>query len=999
ELDGVESMVGLFINTLPVRLRVDPAAGLIPWLRRLQAEQFEQRELEYSSHEQILVWAGLPRHTPLFESLLVYENFPIDPLVSSAAAGGLKFRAGSLTEANNVPLTLYVFPSATAYDLKLSYHWSRFSGDAAERILEGLETLLAAALTAPESPLGELPLVRPTERAELIAAAAGPSLGAVRLPVHRQLQLQAARTPEAVAVTSASDTLTYRELDRAVRRLAVRLRASGVGPESIVGLCAERSVEMVTGMLAILEAGGAYLPLDPAYPPERLAFMLEDSGARVLLAQERLLAKIPSHRAEILLLDGVTAAASEDPPPSPDLEMELSSLAYVIYTSGSTGRPKGVLVSHASLAHYVDSASQAFEISGADRVLQFASISFDTSGEEIYPCLTRGATLVLRDDEMVTSLDRFAREVGTRGVTVLDLPTAYWHELVAEGVEIPASLRLVILGGEQAQRDRLDAWRRRTGDRIRLVNTYGPTEATIVTTRRELSGPAGADFAGEIPLGRPIEGARVYVAGPGQELMPAGLDGELLLGGAGLARGYLGRPDLTAERFVPDPYSGEPGARLYRTGDLACLAPGGDLQFRGRTDQQVKVRGYRIELGEIEAALRAIPAVHDAVVMAGETPEGGKRLAAWVVPAAGSTPASTDLGAELRQALRAKLPDYMVPAAFALLGDLPRTPSGKVDRRAVARLPVEPGRPDLAAELVAPRDQIEEVLCGIWNDLLGVESLGVHDDFFQLGGHSLLAAKLAARVRQAFHAELSLVEVFKTPTVAALAEAIRKAERSGDTVELPPVRRAPRDRPIPLSFPQERVWFLNQLSPGGNIAYNFQATIWLKGPLEVPVLHRTLTEIVRRHEVLRTSFPVVGSQPVQVIHPAGPVDLPVVDLSRLPAEERNALAEEIFFATAEVPFDLTRAPLIRWRLLRLTDDLWELIQIEHHFVHDGWSFAVLLQEIKAIYPEFLRGEPSPLPEPAIQYADFALWQRVWMEGPVMDRLLGFWTRKLAGAPR
>ncbi|HEY4576054.1 MAG TPA: amino acid adenylation domain-containing protein, partial [Thermoanaerobaculia bacterium] len=356
-------------------------------------------------------------------------------------------------------------------------------------------------------------------------------------------------------------------------------------------------------------------------------------------------------------------------------------------------------------------------------------------------------------------------------------------------------------------------------------------------------------------------------------------------------------------------------------------------------------------------------------------------------------------GAELRQALRAKLPDYMVPATFALLGDLPRTPSGKVDRRAVARLPVEPGRPDLAAELVAPRDQIEEVLCGIWSDLLGVESLGVHDDFFQLGGHSLLAAKLAARVRQAFHAELSLVEVFKTPTVAALAEAIRKAERSGDTVELPPVRRAPRDRPIPLSFPQERVWFLNQLSPGGNIAYNFQATIWLKGPLEVPVLHRTLTEIVRRHEVLRTSFPVVGSQPVQVIHPAGPVDLPVVDLSRLPAEERNALAEEIFFATAEVPFDLTRAPLIRWRLLRLTDDLWELIQIEHHFVHDGWSFAVLLQEIKAIYPAFLRGEPSPLPEPAIQYADFAVWQRGWMEGPVMDRLLGFWTRKLAGAPR
>jgi amino acid adenylation domain-containing protein len=998
ELDGVESMVGLFINTLPVRLRVDPAAELIPWLQRLQDEQFEQRELEYSSHEQILVWAGLPRHTPLFESLLVYENFPVDPMGSSAASGGLRFRSGRMTEANNVPLTLYVFPSAAGYDLKLSYHWNRFSGEAAERILDGLETLLAAVLAAPEARLGDLALVGPRERAELIAAAAGPHAGPARLPVHRRFQLQAARTPDAVAVTSALGTLTYRELDRSARRLAGRLRAAGVGPESIVGLCAERSVEMVAGMLAILEAGGAYLPLDPAYPPERLSFMLDDSGARVLLAHERLLAKFPSHRARIVLLDGAAApATSEDPPPSPELEADLSRLAYVIYTSGSTGRPKGVLVPHASLAHYAESAAQVFGIAEADRVLQFASISFDTSGEEIYPCLTRGATLVLRDDEMVASLDRFAREVGTLGVTVLDLPTAYWHELVAEGLEMPVALRLVILGGEQAQRDRLDAWRERVGDRIRLVNTYGPTEATIVSTRRELSGPAGADFSGEIPIGRPIEDACAYVAGPGQELMPAGLDGELLIGGAGLARGYLGRPDLTAERFVPDPYSGEPGARLYRTGDLVRLGPGGDLQFRGRTDHQVKVRGYRIELGEIEAALRAMPAVRDAVVVAREAQEGGQRLTAYVVAAAESAPTP----AELSSALRAALPDYMVPAAFALLGDLPRTPSGKVDRRAVARLPVDidKGRPDLEAGLAAPRNQIEEVLCGIWSHLLGVERIGIHDDFFQLGGHSLLVAKLASRVRQAFHAELSMVEVFKTPTVAALAVAIQKADQAEDVVELPPIRRAPRDRPIPLSFPQERVWFLDQLSAGGNIAYNFQVTIWFKGPLEVAVLHRTLTEIVRRHEVLRTSFPVVDGQPVQVIHPAGPVDLPVIDLSQVPPEERKALAEEIFFATAKVPFDLSRAPLIRWRLLCLADDLWELIQIEHHFVHDGWSFAVLLQEIKAIYPAFLRGEPSHLPEPAVQYADFAVWQREWMAGPVMDRLLGFWTRKLVGAPR
>src|SRR6185312_183476 len=660
ELDGVESMVGLFINALPVRLRVSPAASLSPWLQQLQAAQFEQRELEYCSHEEILAWAGMPRQLPLYESLLVYENYPADPLGRSAAAGGgLKIRSAHLAEAGHFPLTLYVTPWGAALELKLYHHWQRFGAAAARRILDGLESLVAAVLEEPEARLGDLPLVRPAERAELIAAATGPRAGAARLPVHRRFQQQAARTPDAVAVTSALGTLTYGELDGAVRHLAGRLRARGIGRESIVGLCAERSLEMVTGMLAILETGGAYLPLDPAYPPERLAFMLDDSGARVLLAQERLLAKFPSHRAEVVLLDGAAAlAAGEAPPPSEGLEtVDLSALAYVIYTSGSTGRPKGVQVPHASLAHYVDSAAEAFGIAGTDRVLQFASISFDTSGEEIYPCLTRGATLVLRDEEMVASLDRFASEVGTLGVTMLDLPTAYWHELVAEGLVMPAGLRLVILGGEQARRDRLDAWRERVGDRVRLVNTYGPTEATIVTTRRELSGPAGAGLSGEIPIGRPIEDAFAIVAGPGQELMPAGLDGELLIGGAGLARGYLARPDLTAERFVPDPYSGQPGGRLYRTGDRVRLEPGGDLLFCGCTDHQVKIRGYRIELGEIEAALRAMPSVRDAVVVPRESQEGGKRLTAYVVAAGEGAPSPASLSA----ALRAALPDHMVP--------------------------------------------------------------------------------------------------------------------------------------------------------------------------------------------------------------------------------------------------------------------------------------------------------------------------------------------------
>jgi amino acid adenylation domain-containing protein len=973
--------VGFFINVLPVRLRVgDETVGTA--LADLQRRQAEQRDFEYCPLETIQAWSDLPRGSRQIESLLVFQNLPLNPLEVTSMPGfhvlDVKTRG-----ATHYPITLYVAPRGGGLDLRLDYHVSRLDAGAAGRLLAHLRTLLAAFATHVEARMAELPLMTDKERRELLAWGPGPMAapaGPTGHCIHTLFEEQAARTPEAPAVEAGGRTLTYRELNARAESLARRLRRQGVGPESIVGLCVERSPEMVVGMLGVLKAGGAYLPLDPAYPQERRAFMLEDSGARVLLTRESL--TDPAG-------DGGEPAA---PQPLPGMS---ANTAYVIYTSGSTGRPKGVLVSHASLVSYVESAGEDAGIGAGDRVLQFASMSFDTSAEEIYPCLTRGATLVLRDDEMAASLERFAREVGNLGVTVLDLPTAYWHELVAEmelGLEMPASLRLVILGGEQVQRDRLDAWRLRVGDRIRLVNTYGPTEATIVATRRGLSGPR--DFPAEVPIGWPVPGARVHVVSRGLELLPAGLEGELVIGGAGLARGYLGRPDLTAERFVPDPFADFPGERLYRTGDLARRLPTGELEFRGRIDHQVKVRGFRVELGEIEAALRALPSVRDAVVVAREAQGGGKQLFAYVIPREGSAPGIGQLRAELRE----RLPDHMVPAGFAFLPELPMTPSGKVDRRAVAQLPAEEGRPDLDVELATPRNPVEEVLCGIWSDLLGIERVGIHDDFFQLGGHSLLVAKLASRVRQAFDAELSMVETFKRPTVAEMAAAIERGQAQ-DAPELPPIRRAPRDRPIPLSFPQERVWFLDKLSAGGNIAYNFQVTILFEGPLDVAVLHRTLTEIVRRHEVLRTSFPEVNGRPIQVIHPAGPVDLPIVDLRQAPDEELPEVSKRLFFDMTQIPFDLSRAPLIRWRLLRLREDLWELNQVEHHFVHDGWSFAIMLQEIKAIYPAFLRGEASPLPELPVQYADFAVWQREWMAGPVMDRLLGFWTRKLAGAPR
>jgi amino acid adenylation domain-containing protein len=1006
EVEGIDGMAGLFINALPVRVRIDSGRELVSWLRELQAAQTEMREFEHCLLEQVQAWSEVPRHAPLFESLLVFQNYPVDPL-GLGDATGFRMTDSRLKESTHYPLTCYVTPEEGTLRLRLAYHWNRFDGAAARRVLEYFAALLEGiAEAAPEARLSDLPLVSAEERRALLAAGIGPVLDPPQATVCRQVLDRAARTPLAVAVESSQGALTYGELARRSTCLARHLRRLGVGPESVVGLCVERSPEMIVGMLGVLEAGGAYLPLDPAYPAERLGFMLEDAGARVLLTQERLLDRLPVWTPGLLgvvCLDADRELIERDGVPQAD-RCCLHHPAYVIYTSGSTGRPKGVVVEHRALATYVASAAREHIIGPGDRVLQFASMSFDTSAEEIYPCLTQGATLVLRDGAMAGSPEHFLNEVGRLGITVLDLPTAYWHELVAgmagqgpenQDLELPRPVRLVILGGEQAQTARLAAWRERVGGRVRLLNTYGPTEATIVSTWCDLSGS-------EAPIGRPVPNARVFVVGRDGNLVPQGIDGELWIGGAGLARGYLGRPDLTAERFVPDPFGAAAGERLYRTGDLVRLLPTGDLEFRGRVDHQVKVRGFRIELGEVETALRNLPGVREAVALVrGDTggvrddtgDPGDRRLVGYVA----AEPGATLTVAGLREGLKAALPDHMVPTAFVLLETMPLTPSGKLDRRALPA-PGE-GRPELGADFAAPRTPVEEVLAGIFAEVLRLDRVGVDDDFFVLGGHSLLVGQVVTRVRQALRVELPMGDLFRRPTVAGLAELIEKAETGTDLPQLPPIVPVPRDgRPLPLSFPQERVWFLDQLSAGGNIAYNFQVAIWFHGPLDVPVLERSLAEIVRRHEVLRTSFPAVDGLPVQVVHPAGPVTLPIEDLTHLPESGREAEAERRIDDEVRTPFDVSRAPLIRWRLLRLAPDHHALVQVEHHFVHDGWSFGVLLRELKAIYAAFLRGEPSPLPELPVQYGDFAVWQRSWMEGEAMERLLGFWRGKLAGGP-
>ena len=811
--------------------------------------------------------------------------------------------------------------------------------------------------------------------------------------VHQLFEAQAQRTPGADALVFDRLRLSYAELNDRANRLASHLRGLGVAPETLVGLLSDRSPEMIVAVLAVLKAGGAYVPLDPGYPAERLGFMWEDvtrgspaGRPPVLLAQRHLEGAIPGDGGRAVFLDGCLDGGL-----SPNLAggSGPDNLAYVIYTSGSTGRPKGVLVPHRGVVNVILESERLLDIGPGDRFLQLASLGFDASVLEIFTALSTGACLVLTRRETLLSGEALGRELREQAITAIAIPPSLLDTV--EELDLPA-LRAVIVGGEACSAATAARW---APGRL-LINAYAPTEATIYAT----AGPCSGDDAEPPPMGRPIPGIAARLLDPDGDPVPDGQAGELCLGGVGVVRGYLNRPELTAERFVPDPW-GAPGERLYRSGDLSRALPGGELQFVGRIDTQVKIRGHRIELGEIEAVLGQSPAVQTAVVLARDDEgRGGRRLVAYVVRRAGGegrigTP-------ELRQLLARKLPDYMVPSAFVFLDTMPMTPTGKADRRA---LPA-PGqaRPDLSTELVLPLTPVEEALARIWSELLGLDQVGARDNLFELGGHSLIAAQIVTRVREDLGIELPLRDVFDRPTIAALAErleafstepGVRAAAEAG---RLPPIEPAPRDRPLPLSFAQERVWFLDQLAPG-SIAYNFQFTVRFTGPLDPAVLGRALSEIVRRHEVLRTSFPALDGRPVQVIHSPFPAQVPRVDLTGLPQALREESAERLVRQEIRRGFDVTRIPLLRWHLMKLGERDHLLLHVEHHFVHDGWSLAVFLRELKELYTAFHGGLPSPLPEPPAQYADFAAWQRRWMRGEVLAGQLAYWKERLGGSPQ
>ncbi|HVR99443.1 MAG TPA: amino acid adenylation domain-containing protein, partial [Thermoanaerobaculia bacterium] len=866
------------------------------------------------------------------------------------------------------------------------YATSLFDTTSVERLIGHFERLLAAAVSKPDTPLPALALLSPEERGQIVAEWNDTAtVSASRACLYELFGAQVRRTPEAVAVVFGNQELTYAELGSRVDRLAGRLRRLGVGPDVLVGLLVERSLDMIVGVLGILQAGGAYVPLDPQYPAQRLAFMLEDTRCPVLLTQTRLRHRLPDGNSEVLLLDidKGTPAGSATPPAG---EPAADNLAYVIYTSGSTGRPKGVALSRGALRNLID--WHLTTLLGGARTLQFASLSFDASFHEMFACWGSGGTLVVVQEELRRDMPALAGLLVEQQIEKAVLPVVVLQqlgEIFAGQKELPP-LREITTTGERLQTNQAMAALLRRLPGCAFHNHYGPSETHVATafTLR----PDPEDWTVYPSIGRPIENSSTYVFEPGLMPAPIGVPGDLYIGGDCLARGYLRRPDLTAQKFVPDPFGAEPGARLYRTGDKVRLLADGNLEYLGRFDDLVKIRGFRIEPGEIEALLLTLPGVREAAVVAREDRErgpGDRRLVAYVVG---------DVAADaLRRLLHERLPDYMVPATFVPLAALPLTPNGKVDRKA---LPTpEWQRPEEGWQ--PPRTPVEEVLAGIWAEVLGFERVGSADHFFNLGGHSLLATQVMSRLRSAFDVEMPLRDLFEAPVLADLAARVETARRSGAVPPAPPLVSVPREGPLPLSSAQQRLWFIDQLEPGSPL-YNIPVALRIEGPLHHAVLRRCLSEIVRRHEVLRTVFAVTEGPPVQVIRPAEPVGLSVVDLAGLPVSRRQAKAFAMAGEEARRPFDLTRGPLLRGVLLRIAEGDHVVALTMHHIVSDGWSLGILVREVTALYAAFAETRPSPLPELPVQYADFAVWQHSWLQGEILEGEIAFWRRQLAGLP-
>ena len=994
ELPDVERMVGLFINTLPIRAVVDPQATTIDWLKNLQRQAVAMRDYEYTPLVDIHGWSSVPRDMPLFNSIVVYENYPVDASMKDQRSS-LTFSDFTTAERTNYPLTL-VAGFSDKLVLEIAYDTKRYAQQTIERYLRHLQRILEAFAANPETSVNLLPLLPAEEEQIIFRAGRGQKR---EFPsddlMHQRFERMAAARPESTALTFAGEQLSYGQLNERANQLAHYLKQQGVVPDVLVGLYLERSVDMIVALLAVLKAGGAYLPIDTVYPAARIAFMLADAEAPILLTHSSLIEKLPPHNARTICLDLDADQWKDQPISNPNAVAFPENLIYVIYTSGSTGKPKGTQLTQRNVVRLMDATDDWFHFNAQDVWTLFHSVAFDFSVWEIWGALAYGGRLVIVPYYVSRSPEQFYTLLADEGVTVLNQTPSAFRQLISAEDALEAqrelALRWVVFGGEALDPSSLAPWFERHDDeKPRLINMYGITETTVHVTYRPITRADVKNGNGSV-IGRPIPDLEIYILDRDLQPTPIGVPGEICVGGEGLGRGYLKRPELSATKFIVNPFSTDTNARLYRSGDLARFLADGDIEYLGRIDSQIKIRGFRIELGEIETLLNQHPAVREAIVTVHGESEMDRRIVGYVVP---QTEDGVD-AAELKEHLRSSLPEYMLPSVYVFLEQFPLTANGKLNRRALP----EPDLQEFAAnrKMVAPRNQVEEILLGIWQNILKVEKISVLDSFFEIGGHSLIATQLISRVRNAFDVELPLRDFFEKPTITELALIIEQESLRQNLPLRPPLEPAPRTEPLPLSFAQQRLWFLDQLAPN-NAFYNIVGAFKLRGELDNDAFDRAIQEIVDRHENLRTSFGAEKGKPVLTIHDKQQVQIERTNLENYPVDGREQAARKIAAEEAQKPFELTQSPLFRVRVLQINDSEHIVIFVTHHIISDGWSSGVMVEEFAALYNAIHRGEESPLPPLQIQYVDFAAWQRNWLQGEVLQKQLEYWKNKLGENP-
>ncbi|MBP5973795.1 amino acid adenylation domain-containing protein [Brasilonema sp. CT11] len=986
-LSGVESMVGVFINTITARIKIPEQSDLLTWLRLLQEEYIEREQYSYTPLVDIQGVSEIPRTQLLFESLVVIENYPIkatlQQLPGNLSIGEIQDRGQT-----NYPLTVVAIPGEEM-TVKISYDRDRFHAGIIDRMAGHFLTLLEGIIADPHRTPGELPLLTAAEEDLLLrewnaTAAAHP----INRCIHELFEEQVAKNPQALAVVYDNQQLTYQELNQQANKIAHHLQRLGVKQDIPVGICVERSLAAMIAILGTLKAGGVCVPLDPHYPPERLAFMLQDSQAPVVLTQSRWRVLLEGNTTRhLIMLDDDADVISQESEINPQIEVTTDNLAYLIYTSGSTGTPKGTIVPHRSLTNLV--AHHKAKMATGVGVLQFASLSFDVSYHEISVAWGFGGTLYLIPECDRKDLDKLILLLANNPIGKVFLPVTLWQQLAeiyGEQEHLFNNIREAIACGEQLQitQPMIKLFKRLPN--CTLYNFYGPTEADLVTAYTFSKNPD--EWPIYPPIGKPAVNVQVYLLDRNFQPVPIGVPGELYVCGDGLARGYLHRPDLTNQKFLPNPFQAED--RLYKTGDLARYLPDGNIEFLGRIDDLVKVRGFRVELAEVEAVLTRHPQINQAVAKVFGESAREKYLVAYFVP----IPGESVTVEQLRSFLSEQLPDYMMPSAFVEMESFPLTPNGKVNRRALP----EPSanRPELSQTFVEPRTPTEEILAGIWRDVLGLQKVGIYDNFFDLGGHSLLATQVIALTRKAFGIELPLLSLFESPAIAPLAKKIATA-KAPEQQELALQRMPSQGEAIPISLIQLELWFFDQFYPGNPI-YNLPLVYRITGALNEKALEESLREIVRRHETLRSTFQVKDGQVVYAVVNDPVFDFSVIDLQHLPAAERETQVKQLAEKEIKQPFDLARGPLLRSKLWRLDEQEYLFIAVTHHIVADGWSFSILTQELAQLYAAFCEGKPSPLKELPITYSDFAQWQRQWLQAEALESQLQFWQKHLDISP-